>query len=349
MQGYERLSGEQTSETSASGEEYVYPSFEQHMQELTARENGEVVPESVEMLEDERMSEADERGSEAEFVLADNPYSPYYSYEVGLKENNERFGESFAELNESVYAEYDKAAEDALRSSSEYWKYRSVLGVYGTDRENNTRHYHMYEDDGSTREIITPLRIDVGLDGKVANRDEFEPESLELYESMRAKETEAYVKSEVAERREMQALIQLNILNNGFTNHGVESAMIDTRSDTPNYQDTIRDQLAIDGDEAVIPPNPNGELSLTEYIDSVAESYDEIANEAAADFEEFENKFNKVSDTYLHSKNPIRSFIAGRKYQKMRAQYNSRLKELETINLYRSAANDLQQRLGRRG
>ncbi len=88
----------------------------------------------------------------------------------------------------------------------------------------------------------------------------------------------------------MEALIQLNILNRGFTNHGTESATIDTRNDSPNYRASIINKLTIDGNEAVIAPNPGGELSLAEYINSVAENYDDMANEAIADFKEFAKK-----------------------------------------------------------
>lgn len=203
--------------------------------------------------------------------------------------------------------------------------------------------------DGKTREVITPLKIDVGLDGKVTNREEFEPEALEIFENLQTKEAEAYVKANIDEQKEMQTLIQLNILNNGFANHGIENATIDTRNDMPGYQESIRNRLAIDGDMAVIPPNPNGEMSLTEYAESVAESYNNMADEARESFEEFQSKFDKVSSTYFHSKNPIESLFAGRKYRKMRAQYNDRLQELKTVSLYRSAANDLQSKLEHHG
>lgn len=344
MQGPERLSGENALETNFTDGEYVYPSYEEHMQELSARENGEAVSDTTEWSEGEQFDEASEHSSEAESTLANNSFSPYLNYETELKENNEKFGESFAKLNENIYAEYDKASEEALRSSSEYYKYRSILSTYGTDKVNNTRHYYISESDGKTREIVTPLRIDVNLDGKVANRDEFEPESLEIFENLRAKETEAYVKSNLDEQKEMQALIQLNILNNGFTNHGAENATISTRNNSPDYQEIIADKLAVDGDEAVIPPNPNGEMSLAEYIGSVAENYNDMADEAAASFKEFQNKYDKAFHA-RHSKNPIKSLLAQRKFKKMHAEYNSRLQELRTIDLYRSAANDLQYQL----
>lgn len=345
MQGHEHFGNQETLNTNTSNEEYVYPDFEQHMQELTARENSKKGLNNTEMPASIEADGVDENNAESESILANNPFSLYFNYETSLKENNEKFGESFTKLNESVYGEYDKASEDALNSDREYYKYGSIFNVYGTDRESNTRHYYVREGGGKTREIVTPMRINVGLDGKVANRDEFDPESLELYEDLRAKETEAYVKSSMDKQKEMQLLIQLNILNNGFTNHGMENSTISTRNDMPSYQDAIKDKLALDGDEAVIPPNPNGELSLTEYIDGVAESYDDMANEAATDLKELESKLGKVSDTYFHSKNPIRSLIAGRKYRKMQSKYSSLLKELKTINLYRSAADDLQQRL----
>lgn len=347
MQSHEGFSSGETSDTNASNMEYAYPSFEQHMQELAARENGEVVPDEARSSQGEQLSETGEHDSASESVLANNPYSPYFNYETGLKENNEKFGESFAKLNESVYEEYSKASEDALTSSTEYWKYSSILDTYGVDVSTGTRHYRIHEGDGNAREVVTPLKIDVGLDGKVANREDFEPEALEIFESLQAKETEAYVKSTMDEQKEMQALIQLNILNGGFANHGIENATIDTRNDMPDYQESIKDKLAIDGDTAVIPPNPNGEMSLAEYIGSVAENYNDMANDLRESFEEFQSKFDKVSDTYFHSKNPIKSLFAGRKYRKMRAQYNDRLQELKTINLYRSAANDLQYKLGR--
>lgn len=349
MQGYERLNDGKTTETNTTNEEYEYPSFEQHMQELNARENGEIITNEMDESHDVPLEEVDELGAKSESTLANNPYSPYLSYETGLKENNEKFGESFARLNEDVYEEYDEASKEALESSSEYWKYSSILNTYGVDNTNGTRHYHVHEGDGRTREIVTPLRIDVGPDGKVANRDEFDPESLEAYEDLRAKETEAYMRSSADEQKEMQSLIQLNILNNGFTNHSTESSAIDARNDTPNYQESIRAELSLDGDTDIIPPNPNGKMSLAEYIDNTAENYNDMADETKESFDEFQSKFDKVSDAYFHSQNPIKRLFAGRKYHKMRAQYNSRLQELKTVNLYRSAANDLRHKLERQG
>lgn len=351
MQNYEHSGREQSPDTNTANEEYVYPSFEQHMQKLNANQNNETYPSDLEEPQDmQSLIETSADSTESKSILANNPYSPYLNYETRLKENNEKFGESFAKLNENIYEEYDKASEEALKSSIDLSRYRFILHAYSTDRANNTRHYHFFGDDALRHEFVTPLRIDIrASDGKVANRDEFDPASLEIYENLCAKETETYVKSVSDERKEMQSLIQLNILNNGFANHGVENAKIDTRNNMPSYQATIKNKLAIDGDEAVIPPNPNGEMSLTEYINGVADNYNDMADEARENFEEFQSKFDKVSDTYFHSKNPIKRLFASRKYHKMRAQCNSRLQELETIDLYRAAADDLQQRLERQG
>lgn len=343
MQNHESFNSESAPEADIANEGYEYPSFEEHMRELNARENDEIAPE--EKMQNYQLDETYERNNKMESRLANNPYSPYLSYESNLKKNNERFGESFAKLNENIYEKYDQASNEASKSSYNYMTTQYFFNTFGIDKVNNTRHYYLHIGDGKIRDIVTPSKIFMS-DGKITNRDEFEPESLEIYEKMRAKNTEFAIKSEMDKEKEMKSLIQLNILNNGFANQGAEFATISTRydsDDTPRYQ--IKDKLSIDGDEAVIPPNPNGELSLAEYIDSVAENYNDMVNEARANFEEFQNKFEKVSNDYFHSKNPVKSLWAGHKYHKMLTQRNSHLKELRTLNLYRSAANNLQQQL----